>query len=213
MRSNLVYLFITRIVRMYAYGLLAVILALYLAELGFSEVAIGLLLSLTLLGDTLVSLWITTHADRLGRRRMLIAGSFLMLLAGLVFVATDNYFIMLAAAIIGVISPSGYEVGPFLPIEQASLSQLVSDRHRTKIFGWYNLVGAFATALGALCGGVFLKFSRIPGTSPSPASGQSCWYTALLVWSWDYYSHGFPQKLKSLTWLPPQKFDLNLSWD
>jgi MFS family permease len=115
---------------------------------------------------------------------MLIAGSLLMLLAGLVFIATDNYFIMLASAIIGVISPSGYEVGPFLPIEQASLSQLVSERNRTRIFGWYNLVGAFATALGALCGGVFSQILQDSGYTPLPASGRSCWSTALLEWSW-----------------------------
>jgi MFS family permease len=60
--------------------------------------------------------------------------------------------LLLIAAIIGVISPSGYEVGPFLPVEQAALSQIVPELH-TKVFAWYNLVGSFATATGALCGG------------------------------------------------------------
>jgi MFS family permease len=44
-------------------------------------------------------------------------------------------------------------VGPFLSIEQASLSQVVSGRSRTEVFAWYTLVGSMATALGALCGG------------------------------------------------------------
>ncbi len=146
-------LFSTRILRLFAYGFLSVILALYLSQLGLSEVNIGLLLTLTLLGDTAISLWITTNADRIGRRRMLIAGAMLMILAAVLFAATRNYYLLLLAATIGVISPSGNEVGPFLSIEQASLTQLVSDRQRTKIFAWYNLVGSFATALGALAGG------------------------------------------------------------
>ncbi len=146
-------LFTTRIIRLFAYGFISVVLALYLAEIGFSEYAIGLLLSLTLAGDVLVSLWITTVADRIGRKKMLIAGSLLMAFAGIAFISTTNPILLILAAIVGIISPSGNEIGPFLSIEQASLSQLLPDEKRTAIFGWYNLVGSFATALGALGSG------------------------------------------------------------
>ena len=77
-----------------------------------------------------------------------------MIFAGILFAITRNFYLLLFAATIGVISPSGNEVGPFLAIEQASLSQLIPDRLRTGIFAWYNLVGSFATAAGALCGGL-----------------------------------------------------------
>ncbi len=146
-------LFATRIIRLFAYGFLSVVMALYLASAGLNERQIGLLLTLTLLGDTLISLWITTSADRIGRKRMLLVGAGLMIFAGALFAVTRNFYLLLIAATIGVISPSGNEVGPFLSIEQASLSQLVPDRLRTGIFAWYNLVGSFATATGALCGG------------------------------------------------------------
>jgi MFS family permease len=159
-------LFGTRTLRLFAYGFLSVILALYLSELGLSEVNIGLLLTFTLLGDALISLWITTRADRIGRQRMLILGAALMILAAVLFAATRNYYLLLLAATIGVISPSGYEVGPFLSIEQASLTQLVPDRGRTRIFGWYNLVGSFATALGALVGGGFSQLLQGLGFTP-----------------------------------------------
>src|SRR5512143_3014780 len=106
-------------------------MALYLAALGLSEGQIGLLLSLTLLGDTVISLWITTRADRIGRKRMLLLGAGLMIFAGVLFASTRSFYLLLLAAIIGVISPSGNEVGPFLSIEQASLSQLVPDEQRT----------------------------------------------------------------------------------
>ncbi len=159
-------LFGSRMLRLFAYGFLSIILALYLNEIGLSKINIGLLFTLTLLGDTLISLWITTNADRIGRRRMLIAGTGLMVLAAVIFVLTRNFYLLLAASIIGVISPSGYEVGPFLSIEQASLTQLVSDRQRTGIFAWYNLAGSFATALGALAAGGLSQLLQGFGYSP-----------------------------------------------
>jgi MFS family permease len=88
---------------------------------------------------------------------MLIVGALLMVFAGILFAMTRNFVFLLVAATIGVISPSGYEVGPFLSIEQAALSQIVPDKKRTKIFAWYNLVGSFATALGALAGGSLVQ--------------------------------------------------------
>jgi MFS family permease len=73
---------------MFAYGFLSVVLVLYLAQLGLGRGLIGLLLSLTLLGDAVISLWMTTNADRVGRRRILIAGAALMLLAAVWTFAT-----------------------------------------------------------------------------------------------------------------------------
>src|SRR5262245_61519219 len=83
-------LFLTRCVRRYAYGFLSVILVFYLSELGLSEAQVGVLLTLILLGDTAISLCITTAADRRGRRRMLIVGSLLMVVVGLVFAYSEN---------------------------------------------------------------------------------------------------------------------------
>ena len=159
-------LFLTRLARMFAYGFLAVVLVLYLHEIGLSAGRIGVLLTLTLFGDTLVSLWLTTMADRVGRRRMLIVGAGLMLFAGALFAATGNYLLLVIAATIGVISPSGYEVGPFLPIEQAALTQTISSAERTQVFAWYNLAGSLATALGALFGGVLAQSLIGAGLTP-----------------------------------------------
>jgi len=159
-------LFETRVIRMFAYGFLSVVLVLYLAQLGLNEGLIGLLLSLTLIGDAAISLWMTTTADRIGRRRILIAGAGLMLFAGILFAVTDRVALLLIAAIIGVISPSGNEVGPFLPVEQSALSQIVPDEQRTQVFAWYNLVGSFATAIGALCGGCLTELLQQAGVIP-----------------------------------------------
>ncbi len=146
-------LFLTRSTRLFAYGALSVVLVFYLTSLGLSTSQTGLLLTLTLVGDTVVSLYLTTRADRIGRRRMLIVGAILMAAAGLAFASTRNFVFLVAAGTIGVISPSGNEVGPFLSIEQAALSHVVPDRTRTTVFAWYTLAGSLATAAGSLAGG------------------------------------------------------------
>lgn len=153
LQRDVLVLFLTRFTRLFAYGSLSVILVFYLVGLGLTESQVGLLLTLTLAGDIAVSLFLTTRADRIGRRRMLFAGAVLMVGAGLAFASTKNLLFLIVAGTIGVISPSGNEVGPFLPIEQAALSQVVPNSARTEVFAWYTLTGSVATALGALAGG------------------------------------------------------------
>ncbi len=162
-------LFTTRVLRMFGYGFLAVVLVLYLDAIGLSGGEVGLLLGLALLGDAGVSLWLTTHADRIGRRRVLVVGAVLMLVAGLAFVATPVFVVLLAAATIGVLSPSGNEVGPFLAVEQASLAQLVPDDRRTGLFARYQLAGSFATAAGTLAGGVLSQLAIDGGAERADA--------------------------------------------
>jgi MFS family permease len=146
-------LFAARIVRLFAYGFVAVILVLYLSAIGLDDHRIGLLLSLTLAGDVLVSLYLTTRADSLGRKRTLLVGALLMIGAAVVFAITRDFTLLVLAATIGVISPSGNEVGPFLAVEQVALAQAAHGRDRTSLFAWYNLAGSFATAAGSLAGG------------------------------------------------------------
>lgn len=173
-------LFSTRFIRLFAYGALSVVLVLYLVEVGLTAPQAGVLLTLALLGDTAVSLAITTHADRLGRKRMLIVGAALMTAAGLVFVSTSQFWLLLLAATIGVLSPSGQEVGPFLPIEQAALSREVSERARTSVFGWYALVGAVATACGSLAAGYLAPvFQRSSGSTVAGYRGVVVLYALL----------------------------------
>ena len=175
MRRDARLLFTTRSIRLFAYGFLSIVFVLYLVRIGLDGPAIGMLLALTLLGDAGISLWITTRADRLGRRRMLIAGAVLMIAGGVAFLLTRRPELLMVAAIVGVISPSGNEVGPFLSIEQAALSHLVADQQRTRVFAWYNLSGSAATALGALAGGWFTQLAGQRGMTDLDA------YRALLA--------------------------------
>jgi len=146
-------LFSTRFIRLFAYGALSVVLVFYLVDIGLSETQTGLLLTLTLGGDVAVSVVLTTRADRFGRRRTLVIGALLMIAAAIAFASVHLFWLLVIAGTIGVISPSGSEVGPFLSIEQAALSHVVTDETRTEVFAWYTLAGSIATALGALAAG------------------------------------------------------------
>lgn len=159
-------LFGTRALRMFAFGTISVVLALYLSKLGFNEGQIGLMLTLTLAGDAAISLWISSVADRIGRKRMLMLGAGLMVAAGVVFALTGNFVLLTLAAIIGTISPSGNEVGPFLALEQSAMSEGLTGSSRTAVFAWYNLVGSLATALGALGAGVLAQTLQRSGSAP-----------------------------------------------
>jgi MFS family permease len=168
-------LFLARAVRMFGYGALGVILVLYLAAAGLGAGEIGVLLSLTLIGDTVISLYLTTHADRIGRRRTLVIGALLMAAAGVVFASSTVFVVLLVTATLGVLSPSGNEVGPFLPIEQSSLTEVTPSNRRTNIYAWYNLVGSVATAMGALVSGFAVGTLQAAGWSDLDA------YRALLI--------------------------------
>lgn len=142
-----------RFVRFFAYGGTTLILATFLSELGNSDGRIGLFMTLTLVGDVMISFVLTLYADRLGRKAVLIIGSLLMVVSGIVFGFTNNFFALLVAAIFGVISPSGNEVGPFRAVEESTLAHLTPKDLRSDIFAWYLLIGYAGTALGTFSGG------------------------------------------------------------
>jgi MFS family permease len=142
-RRDGVLLFIGRSVRMFSYGSLTVVLLQYLEGLGLSDNAIGALLTVILLGDLGVSLWLTSRADNLGRRHCLLVGAVLKIFAGAAFaLASPDYtWVLFPAGVIGVVSSTGGEIGPFLPIEQAALIQARSDAEPASLFAWYGAAG------------------------------------------------------------------------
>jgi len=154
---------------MIAYGSLSVVLVLYLFEIGLRDYQIGLLITLTLIGDAVISLWITTHADSISRKKMLLLGSLLMFAGGAGFLLTNNYLILIITATVAVISPTGKEIGPFLSIEQSALSQILDRKNLTKVIAWYNLAGSFATAFGALAAGWICELITVSGHSDASA--------------------------------------------
>jgi MFS family permease len=141
-------------VRSFAYGFLSVILGLHLDAAGLSATAIGWIFTAALAGGAVMTIAVSAIADIWGRKTLLIVGALAMALAGCVFALADNPLWLAGAAIVGSISPSGKEVGPFLSIEQAILPSTASARQRTAVFAAYNLVGSLAGAIGALAVGL-----------------------------------------------------------
>lgn len=154
-------LFACKGIRLFSFGFLAVMLVVYLEAVGLEYSNIGLLFTLTLLGDALISLCITAYADRFGRRKSLLTGGVLSAFTSIAFVSQSNFIFLLVSAILGVISPSGNEVGPFMAIELSGISQITSDEERTTLLALYNLTGSFSSAIGALvCGGMITLLSQ-----------------------------------------------------
>ena len=110
-------------------------------------------MTLTLLGDVFLGGFLTLIADRSGRRNVLIGGSLLMVMSGTVFALVDNFWILLIAAIIGVISATGGDFGPFRSIEESMLSQLTTPQTRADVLAWYVTCSSIGSAVGSEAAG------------------------------------------------------------
>ncbi|KAF2279508.1 major facilitator superfamily transporter [Westerdykella ornata] len=146
-------LFLQRFIRLFAYGASYIILVHFLANLGISDEHVGLFMTLTMLGDVAISFVLTIITDQVGRRKVLAAGALLMGSSGIVFALSSRYWALLLASIVGVISPSGNEIGPFRAVEESILSQLTDKDDRSDIFVWYTMCGTAGAALGTVTSG------------------------------------------------------------
>ncbi len=153
----------TRSLRGFADGVVSVLLADYLIRLGFTPTEVGVVVTATLLGSAALTIAVGLSAHRLDRRSLLLGASALMLFTGLLFAGLRSFWPIVVTAFVGTINPSAGDVSVFLPTEQAVLAETVRARERTSIFAWYNLVGTFAGAVGALASGLPDRLSRSLG--------------------------------------------------
>jgi len=153
-------LLVTRVLRTFGYGYLAVVLALYLQQLGLDAFQVGVILTAAVAGSALMNVFWSLLADRYGRRRTVATMAVLMTLGGLLFAFANSFGLFLLAAFSGTISASSSEVGPFMTVEQAILPQTAADERRTWLFSVYDTLGNFAGAAGALFAGTVGLFNR-----------------------------------------------------
>ena len=139
-----------RSVRAFGDGFVALLLPIYLFDLGFSAFAIGAIVGGTLVGTALLTLWVGLVANRHSLRRLLLAASLLMAATGAGFAATTGFWPLLVIAFVGTMNPTSGDASVFLPLEQTALTQIVEPRRRTALFARYSLVGSVAGALGIL---------------------------------------------------------------
>ncbi len=138
------------IARMFGFGFVSIILAIYLKSAGYDALFTGIIITATLVSSSFFTFFASLYADRIGRRKILMLFSGLMVIAGLIFALTTDYYLLLLAALIGLINATGVNFGPFISIEQAILPQTSSDKKRNYTFALYQTTGTFAMAAGTL---------------------------------------------------------------
>ncbi|KAM0540952.1 hypothetical protein ACHAPJ_013436 [Fusarium lateritium] len=150
-------LILSRTCRMFAFKAVTLTIAQFFSELGFSDFRIGLFMSLTLVGDVVLGLAVTLMADNLGRRRVLIGGGVLMATSGAIFSIFENFWVLLFAAIVGVVSASGSDFGPFRAIEESMLSHITNPKTRPDVLAWYVTSSSLGAAVGSELAGRFVE--------------------------------------------------------
>lgn len=126
--GDFVLLFLARIICMFSYGLLAVVYVDNLLYKRLNRNNISLVDALIIILSILISLILLTQADRIGRLTTLKLVALLKLFAGLYYAQSSSINIitliinLVISGILGVVSVSGGEFGPFKPIEQSALS-------------------------------------------------------------------------------------------
>jgi MFS family permease len=143
----------SRALRAFGDGFVALVLPVYLIGLGLSPFQVGLITTATLLGSAALTLGVGFVSHRVAARSLLIAASLLMLATGLAFSQARDFWPLLVVGFVGTLNPSGGDVSPFLPLEQALLAHAGPDAQRTRLFARYSLTGSLAVAAGALAVG------------------------------------------------------------
>jgi MFS family permease len=156
---------VARGLRSYAFGLNSVSLGLYLAALGVPGGDIGLVLSAAFFGSLGLTVIIAFYGDRIGRRRLLMAGSALMITAALVPLVSRDPLLLALIALSGMVAVNANESTGLQTVDQALLPQSVTDRERTSAFAFYNLIASAAASVGALSVGLLPVIGSALGLS------------------------------------------------
>src|SRR5690348_3594376 len=137
-------------VRAFGDGFVALLLPIYLVERGFSALAVGTIVTGTLVGTALMTLWVGWIANRYSRRLFLLTAAVLMVATGVGFVAVTGFWPLLVIAVVGMMNPTSGDASIFVPLEQTVLTETIEPRRRTALFARYSVIGSAATALGVL---------------------------------------------------------------
>jgi MFS family permease len=148
--SDVSRLLVAKGLRAFGDGFVSLLLPIYLLELGFSPLQVGIVATTTLLGSGLLTLLVGLQAYRYHYRTLLLAATLLMVATGLGFAFVSDFWPLLVIALVGTLNPSSGDVSVFLPLEHAVLSRIVLAKERTALFARYSLVGTLVAALGSL---------------------------------------------------------------
>lgn len=168
-----------RAVRTFGYGFTGVLLGIYLSLLGGGDAAVVAALGISLLSGAVLNVLVGYRGDRFGRRRTVVLFGLLMASAGLLLAVAPTFSLALLVLLLGTVSPTGTEVGPFLAMEQSVVADVARRGRRTRAFAAYNLAGSLAAALGALASGLpTYVLGEVP-TTPDPLRPMFLLYAVL----------------------------------
>ena len=190
---------VARGLRAFGDGFVSLLLPLYLLELGFGPIEVGVIATATLLGSGVLTLFVGLRAYRYHYRTLLLAATILMAATGVGFAVFAQFWPLLLIAIVGTLNPSSGDVSVFLPLEHAALSQLVTDRDRTAVFARYSLVGSLLAALGSLAAAVPPLIAETLGVSMKTALQPMFLFYGMLGLLAALAYRGLPASLQSET--------------
>lgn len=137
-------------IRTLDYGFLSVFLGVYMSLLDFSALQAGLVFSGIMAGSALSNLVASWRGDTIGRKRLLVGLSVVMVLAGILFPWASSVWLLMLIGLFSVAGTSGGDRTAFISMDTAILAQTCAPSQRTMAFTWYNLVSMFTKATGAL---------------------------------------------------------------
>ena len=161
--KDLAILLVNRLLRAFAFGGAAILITFQLEARGMNAVAIGLVLSVALGAASVSGLLSAAASGRWGRRRVLTLTGILMAASGLDVAFAPGGWLLGAAALTGMLAAGAMDIGPFLSLEQAMLSETAQPSRRNRAFGRYSLTGALAFSAGAAAAGLLSAPGRSAG--------------------------------------------------
>ncbi len=148
-------------VRAIAMGFVGVYSVSDLVERGASATSQVALLSIGGIGSILLTLFVSIIAEKVGRRRLLVALTLMSATAVAAIVLTSNLLILLPFVFIGALSLG--QSGPHATqaLWEACLTDTVPPHKRTDLYAVYHIVVGVASILGVLAATPFLFFGAL----------------------------------------------------
>jgi MFS family permease len=162
-------LYAAAFLRALAIGMMAVLIGLYCAKLGFSATQIGVVLSAALWGAALATLLTMLAGSRFTERSLLVALAGLPVLGCALLLSSDAFPAIVAAAFVGMFNVNGRDRGAIPILEQAMFPATTTDADRTRVFAWYNVLLDGGYAAGGLLAGLPTLLEAAAGLAPLAA--------------------------------------------
>jgi len=141
--------FAAKSTRTFCYGALGVLVPVHLARLGMDARGLGLAVTLTLVSSAALTFAVQRPSRRWGPRVALVGLAGLSVVAGVLFLAAREAWMVVVAAMLGNLAVGTGETGPFQALEQVVVTRASTRDALTRTLSLYNLVGYVASALGA----------------------------------------------------------------